>query len=145
MNIFHFSVRKTYTLMIAALLAGCLWLGGNQRAYAADVASCYVDYGSSYLYLFDAGFESCAKTIRAAAYSAEYGYGYWGSVRVAVDRQGNAYYVDNAGQWQYAGVVQNSLWDRCMAGDVSACNTYSNNADNLLRQWDYLYPNGWSQ
>jgi hypothetical protein len=98
------------------------------------------------MFMFNGGFASCARTIRAAKVGAGgWGLGTWGGVPVRVDSTGNTE-INPGGGWQSAGSTgRGSLSDRCYAGDTAACNQWKHQSENASRQYQQMYPPGWNR
>src|SRR5690348_8578771 len=102
-----------------ALAAGLLFGPALQPA-AAQAAGCTVRHGSMNLNVGAMTIDACARTIQASQ-----GVGSWGGHLVQTDGRGGVY-VDG----RFSGVAVNpsgtvgSLRDRCISGDVAACNQW---------------------
>lgn len=133
------------TIVVAALASS------SKTTSAAGTGACYINAAGYSVYLAHNTLEECARAVRASkGWSQEYGIGSWAGFVIAIDGAGNLYSQDpNSGEWYYEGLVHNydgstgSLWDRCFAGDIQACNRLYGNYDSAIDQWDYLYPEGW--
>jgi hypothetical protein len=137
--------------LAAAITAGSAALGTSPASAAASVAPCRVQYGSAgLLYVFNGALDSCARTIRAAGPGSAVSYGTWGGYAVAVDSQSRVF-LSNGGPWTSVGVAVNasgtvgSLSDRCMRGDIAACNQWRSQLQSSIDAMARLYPAGWGR
>ncbi|MBN8564224.1 MAG: hypothetical protein J0L70_27195 [Leptolyngbya sp. UWPOB_LEPTO1] len=143
--------------LVCALTVGLLsttFIASENRsasAQTAQAAQCYAQFQGRMMYLLNGSFESCVRAIRGAAGGNQLGVGNWGGYAVNTDANGNTYVNSGNGQWQYVGVVRNvsgtvgSLQDRCVRGDVQACNQWRRQSQNAIQQMQRLYPPGWNR
>lgn len=113
----------------------------------AQSAPCYVNVNGRLMHVVTGSLESCARTIQATRPGyGQMAIGQWGGHEVAVD-QNSTVYVDGqpAGRARNLSGTYGSLSDRCMSGDVVACNQWKRQTENAIDQYNRLYPPGWSR
>jgi hypothetical protein len=106
---------------------------------AAQVAPCTVLHGGMTLAVGNMTIDACARTIQASQ-----GIGSWGGNRLQTDGRGGIYL-----NGRFVGTAVNpsgtvgSLRDRCLRGDVAACNQRGAQSEAASRRMEQLYPPGW--
>ena len=141
--------RLTALAFAAALSAAPLAVAAGSAeagAQTVGVAPCRVQTGASLTYVANNTLLSCARMIRASAFTNPIGVGTWGPHAIAVTS--NSQILANSGRgWQSLGFDPSvsSLSDRCGRGDARACNTWRANAQAAISALNRLYPNGWAR
>jgi hypothetical protein len=128
-------------LTVPVSLAVCLVLITFPRLATAQTAPCRVLHGGMNIAVGTMTLDACARTIQASQ-----GLGSWGGQRVNTDGQGGVYV-----NGQFVGRAMNpsgtygSLRDRCLRGDVAACDQFGAQSDSYGRQYQQMYPKGWNR
>lgn len=136
-------MRWPIHLLTASVVALGTLLPAAQPVHAQETAPCYAGFQGSLMFMFNGTLVSCARTIQAAK-SGQVGYGAWGGAQVAIDAASMVYL-----NGQPVGIARNvngttgSLSDRCLRGDVQACNQWARQSEAAGRGMQQMYPQGW--